>query len=92
MEPTSLALTGGLFTTEPPGKPFFFLFFNIIYLFLATLGLCPTFSSCGKQGLLPSCGVRASHHSGFACFGAQAPGARSSVAAECALSNYGAQV
>ena len=34
-----------------------------LYLFLAVLGLCysvGTFSSCGKQGLLSSCGARAS--------------------------------
>ena len=34
-----------------------------LYLFLAVLGLCysvGTFSGCGKQGLLSSCGARAS--------------------------------
>ena len=30
------------------------------------------FSSCGEQGLLSSCSVRASHCGGFFCCGAQA--------------------
>ena len=30
------------------------------------------FSSCGKQGLLPSCDARASHYSGFSCCRARA--------------------
>ena len=32
------------------------------------------FSSCGEQGLLSSCGGRASHCSGFSCCRAQALG------------------
>ena len=32
------------------------------------------FSSCGKWGLLSSCGVRASHCSGFSCCRARALG------------------
>ena len=31
--------------------------------------LCGLFSSCGEQGLLSSCGVRASHCGGFSCCG-----------------------
>ena len=45
---------------------------SCIYLFMAALGLrCCTraFSSCGKQGLLSSCGALASHCSGFSCWG-----------------------
>ena len=39
---------------------------------LAVLGLhycMRAFSSCGKQGLLPSCGVQVSHCGVFSCFG-----------------------
>ena len=36
----SPALAGGLFSTEPPGKPFFFLFLENIFIYLAVLGLC----------------------------------------------------
>ena len=36
--------------------------------------LCGLFSSCGKQGLLSSCGVWASHCSGFSCCAAWAHG------------------
>ena len=48
-----------------------------IYLFLAALGLhCYTraLSSCGEWGLTSSCGVWASHCSGFSCCGAWALG------------------
>ena len=53
-----------------------FVFKMLIYFFLAVLGLCGCawiFSSCGKWGLLTSCGVLASHYSvllqnsGFRC-------------------------
>ena len=60
-----------------PFFPFFF-FCNFIYLFLAVLDLrccAGFFSSCSKQGLLSSCGVRASHCSDFSC-AAQVPGRR----------------
>ena len=60
LEPMSPALVGGLSTTAPPGKSFFFqhytCFFNLFYLFiyfLAALGLrccVRAFSSCGKWG------------------------------------------
>ena len=53
-------------------------FDNFIYhLFLAVLGLCCCtgfFSSCGKRGLLSSCGVLASHCGGFSCCRARALG------------------
>ena len=47
-------------------------FFKIIYLFGCTESslLCTAFSNCGKQGLLSSCGSRASHCGdcgGFSC-------------------------
>ena len=45
-----------------------------IFLFLAALGLqccLRAFSSYGDQGLLSSCGARASHCGGFSCCGAQ---------------------
>ena len=47
-----------------------------IFLYLAVLGLhccMQAFSSCREKGLFSSCGVRASHCSGFCC-GAQALG------------------
>jgi len=49
----------------------------LFFYFLAALGLhCSTraFSSCSEQGLLSSCGVRASHCGGFSCCRAQALG------------------
>ena len=54
-----------------------FLFILIILSIFGCAGsslLCRLFSSCGKQGLLSSCGVQASHCSGFSCCGARAPG------------------
>ena len=56
---------------------FYNLFYLCIYLFLAVLGL--------------RCGVRAPHCGGLPCCGAQAPGARASVAAACGLSSCGSQ-
>ena len=56
-----------------------FFKFLFIYLSLATPGLCCcawAFSSCGGQGLLSSCGTRASHCGGFSCCRAQAQGHR----------------
>ena len=51
--------------------------FFLIYLFvLGCAGsslLCKLFPSCGKRRLLSSCGILASHHSGFCCE-ARAPG------------------
>ena len=49
----------------------------IIYLFLASLGLhcsAQAFSSCGKWGLLSSCGAQTSRCSGFSYCGARTPG------------------
>ena len=55
---------------------FYITFFLQSYLFIfALLGLLcymQTFSSCGKQWLLSSCHVRASHSSGFSCYRAEA--------------------
>ena len=51
------------------------MYFLFYYLFLATLGLhgyTRAFSSCSEQGLLSSCGGRASRCSGFSCYRAQA--------------------
>ena len=45
-----------------------------VYLFLAVLSLCccmGLFFSCGKQGLLSSCGEQPSHCGGFSCCRAQ---------------------
>lgn len=51
---------------------------------LLLLGL---FSVCGKQGLLSSCGARASHHSGFSCCRAWAQGVWALVVAAPRLSS-----
>ena len=55
-----------------------FFFFLKVYLFVFSYGgsssLMWAFSSCGEQGLFSSCGVRASHCSGFSCCRAGAPG------------------
>ena len=53
-----------------------FLIFCLFHLFLAVPGLrCyRAFPGCGQQGLLSSCGARASHCSGFSCCGEQALG------------------
>ena len=71
---------------------FFFFLIYFIYLFLAALGLrcCMwTFSSCGKRGLLLSCGARASHCGGFSCCGAWALGMQASVVVALGLSSCG---
>ena len=47
------------------------------------------FSSCGEQGLLSSCGVRASRHSGFSCCRAQALGHAGFSSAAPGLSSCG---
>ena len=76
---------------------FFFFFFKIfIYLFycLAVLGLhhgMRTFSSCGEEGLLSTCSSRASHCSGFSCWGALALGSQASAVGSCGLSSCGSQ-
>ena len=53
----------------------FFFFFGCA----GSLLLQGLFSSCGKQGLLPSCSVWASHYSGFSCCRVQSLGQRASV-------------
>ena len=56
---------------------FFILFICLCILFLVSLGLCcyvRAFSSYGEQGLLSSCGLRASHCGGFSCCRTQASG------------------
>ena len=53
----------------------FIIFILVENFFLAALGLCCcswAFFSCSERGPLSSCGVRASHCSGFSCCGAQA--------------------
>ena len=63
--------------SSPLSLAFLFFFSNdFIHLFSAVVDLCccaPTFSSCGKQGLLSSGGVHASHRAGCFFRGAQAP-------------------
>jgi len=54
---------------------FFFFLILLSYLCFAVLGLCcygRTFSSCGEQGPLVSCGAWASHCRGYFCCRAQA--------------------
>ena len=74
--PMSSALADGFFTTSATWEalPFIIWFLKNNFIYLTVLGLCCTrvFSSCSKQGLLSSCGMRASHCSGFSCFRAQA--------------------
>ena len=57
-----------------------YVFFWILFvLFLVSLGLCcciRAFSSYDEQGLLSSCGLRASHCGGFSCCRAQASDVR----------------
>ena len=77
----------------------FFIFIYLFFRLLAVLGLCcctQAFSRCGGWGLLSSCGVRASHFSGFSC-GAQALGSMGfscccSQALENRLSSCGTQI
>ena len=63
---------------EELGLPSLYLFFLILILFICGcagfLLLCGLFSSCRQQGLLSSCGVQASHCSGFSLCGAPALG------------------
>ena len=81
--------------SEPPGKPIYIYLYMYIWLcwvFIAT----QFFPSCGKQGLLSSCGTWAFYcggvsrcraqtleHKGFICFGSQA--------LECRLRSCGAR-
>ena len=59
---------------QNPGFIFIFLYFKISVLMTALLlGCCAwALSSCSERGLLSSCGVRASHCSGFSCCDAHA--------------------
>ena len=53
-------------------KTFMEKFFNLINCISGCAGSSlphRLFPSCGEWGLLSSCGVRASHHGGFSCFG-----------------------
>ena len=62
---------------KPWCSPILLLLLLFGCLFLAVLGLgcsAQAFSSCSNEGLLSSCGERASHCSGFFCCGAQSPG------------------
>ena len=52
----------------------FFFFFFLIFGCAGSSLLSGLFSSCGKQGLCYSCGVRVSHCSGFSCCRAGALG------------------
>ena len=78
MSLTSPALAGGFFTTSAIWEALLFiirflkitLFIWLRWVFVAARA----FSSCSKQGLLSSCGVRASHCSGFSCCRAQIAG------------------
>ena len=45
----------------------FFFFILFIFRSAGSSLLCATFSSCGKQGLLSSCGAWACHCGGFSC-------------------------
>ena len=64
--------------TEPKIDPLS-LFFFLIYLFLAVLGLrfcARAFSSCGERGATLHRGARTSHCRGLSRCGAQAPDAQ----------------
>ena len=61
---------------------FFFKFFIFLFYCLGVLGLhccMQTFSSCGEEGLLSSWSARASHCSGFSCWGALDLGSQASA-------------
>ena len=54
--------------------------FKIVLEFIILFLFGWLFSNCSEQGLLSSCGARASHCSGFSCCRAQAVGLRASAA------------
>ena len=54
-------------------------FFPSVFGRVGSLLLRGLFSSCGELVLLSSCGVQASHCSGFSCCGAWVLGAQTSV-------------
>ena len=73
---------------------FFFNTFICLFYCLAVLGFhccMQAFSSCVKQGLLSSCSARASHCSGFSCWGALALGSQALAVGSCGLSSCGSQ-
>ena len=70
--------------------PIYLLILKIILFIFGcakSLLLLGLFSVCGKQGLLSSCGARASHRSGFSCCRAWAQGGWASVVAAPGLSS-----
>ena len=74
-------------------KNFFFLHVHTA-IFLAVLGLCcctKAFSSCGGQGLLSSCSVRALHGAGFSHCRHRLSGEWASAVAAQGLGNCGTQ-
>ena len=74
----------------------FFKIYKYTYIFIfgcaGSLLLLGLFSRYGKRGLLSSCGVRASHCSGFSCCRAQALGSWASAGAALELSSCGVWV
>ena len=69
----SWSSTGSFFSPGPEHpNSLLFIYFWLCWVFIA---VCELFSSCREQELLSSCGVWASHHSGFSCCGAQVLGA-----------------
>ena len=53
-------------------KKLLFFFLNFIYFWLCWILIATqVFPSCGKQRLLSSCGVQASHCGGFSCCSSQ---------------------
>ena len=75
----------------------FFFFYKFIYLFnLFLAALClhccaHGLSLVAASGATLRCGARASHCSGFSCYGAQAPGAWASVVAAHGLNSCGSR-
>ena len=67
---TGLAQIQGVNKETHYFKFYFYLFFTVLGLHCCTQAFC----SCGKWGLLSSCGVQASHCSGFSCCKVQALG------------------
>ena len=91
-----VAFAHGLSSLVASGEPmkmwFCFLKKNLfisLVLWAGSLLLPGLFSNCHKCGLLLSCSARASHCSGFSCWGAQAVGAWASIAAPHGLNSFG---
>ena len=72
-------------------EEFRLFFLNLIFMFgCAGLHCCAwAFSSCGQQGPLSGWGARASHHGGFSCCRARAPGTWGSAVAAHGLLSMG---